>query len=496
MVREVRVWGLVLGLIGLVASPAYAKTSGPDPSLVNPIGLGPNYTGPVRAGLGIVASKTTFGFKAGEFVIQPRFLFENEFSSNFFKVDTRNDGVSETPAFSFHLRPGIGINNPNATTVSMNFATDVDVMLPASGDDRVADQTNVGLIVTGGATFTLKRLMSFTLKDTFRRELLVRPVSAGGGDSNRNLNSLGTDITFHPGGGALVFELGYRWDLLLYDSLEGLSDNTHRFRFLTSWRFLPLNYAFLETTLGVQSYSLNQTQSELDATGNRDDGMPFKVYAGFSGYLTNRIAVTLRAGYGNSFIGEGEDFSSFIGDARVSFRFSARTALHVGGGRNFNLAGLGGHTDTTRTFISFEQNFGDVVLLHADVGFTYLRYGTWAPADLVDVSSGQEYTTCTRIALDGEAAPNESICQAGSEKRSTNREDFMLNAGLLADFEISHIFGLSVGYRFAADITDFGVESRLFESQDGVVGDPLAAPGTQFQGYMDHRLFLTLNLRY
>ena len=83
-----------------------------------------------------------------------------------------------------------------------------------------------------------------------------------------------------------------------------------------------------------------------------------------------------------------------------------------------------------------------------------------------------------------------------------------LSAGLLADFEISRIFGLTLGYRFYADLTDFGIESMTFEHADsgditfedvangGLIFDPVAAPSTSYQGYMDHRVFLTLNLRY
>ena len=74
--------------------------------------------------------------------------------------------------------------------------------------------------------------MSFTLKENFWRELLVRPFSAGGGDSHRSRNSAGLDVTFHPGGGALVFELSYDMDIVLYDSLSLLDDMQHKLRFM------------------------------------------------------------------------------------------------------------------------------------------------------------------------------------------------------------------------------------------------------------------------
>ena len=508
MARVVGVLGLALSVAAVSVSPAQAgSSSAPSNALVDPSGLGPNYSGPVRAGLGITRSGTTYGFRAGEFVIQPRFLFENEFSSNFFKIDTRNTRVvggeevevPETTAFTFHLRPGVAISNPNATTIKMSLKTDLDVMLPASDDDRVTDQTNLGLVADAGVTYTIPGLLSFGLKEVFRRELLVRPLSAAGGNSNRNMNRLGLDVTFHPGGGALEFELGYTWAAVLYDSLSGLDDHTHQLRFMSSWKFLPLNYLFIESTLGIQSYSIAQTQDELNTVGNRNDGTPLKVYAGFSGYLTNRIALSVRVGYGNSLLSAGEDFSSFIGDARISFRFTERTALHVGGGRNFDLAGLGGYLDVTRAYLSFEQSFGDVVLLHADFGMNYQLYGAWAPADVyTETPSGAVYRTCTRARLESEedVTVNETqrlrVPGGGEPKRAIRRQDYVLSGGVLADFSLTRIFGLSVGYRLVADITDFGVEAQTYDEN----GDPVDAALINYQGYTDHRVFLTLNLRY
>ena len=497
MLREPKSLLVALALVGFLAIESHAKRPGPDPTLVNPIGLGSNYTGPVRAGLGITHTDTLYGIAVGEFVLQPRFLAETELSSNFFKVDTRNVDVDETLAFSLHLRPGIGIQNPNASTVKFNFSTDLDVLVPLSEDEAVTDQTNVGVESRAAVTFTLKRLMSFTLKENFWRDLLVRPLSAGGGDSHRNRNSAGLDVTFHPGGGALVFELGYDWDLVLYDSLIQLDDSQHKLRFMTSWRFLPLNYAFLEASIGFQSYLEDRTAEETAATGNRIPGMPLRVYGGFSGYLTNRIAVMVRVGYGNSFLETGEDFSSFIGDTRVSFRFSPRTALHVGGGRSFNLAGLGGHLDVTRSYISFEQSLADLVLLHLDVGFDYLVYGEWAPAnDTSQSDDGASYTTCARVVLEGSAPDGQFSIADCETKTAIARQDYVLKAGLLADFEISRIFGLSLGYRFHMNMTDFGVESVTFQDFGGGIVDTVSGPETNYQGYTDHRVFLTLNLRY
>ena len=68
----------------------------------------------------------------------------------------------------------MGIHNPNASSVKLILSTDVDVLLPASDEDKVTNQTNVGVDVSAGVTFTLKQLMSFTFKDSFKRDLLIR----------------------------------------------------------------------------------------------------------------------------------------------------------------------------------------------------------------------------------------------------------------------------------------------------------------------------------
>jgi hypothetical protein len=305
-------------------------------------------------------------------------------------------------------------------------------------------------------------------------------------------------MTFHPGGGALVFELGYDWEVVLYDALAAMDDNQHKLRFMTSWRFLPMNYAFLEATVGIQSYLEDITAAEVGAVGNRIPGMPLRVYGGFSGYLTNRIAVMLRVGYGNSLLASGEDFSSFIGDMRISFRFTSRTALHVGGGRSFNLAALGGYLDVTRAYVSFEQSLADLVLLHADVGFDYQIYGDWEPTNARSdgAESGSSFLTCSRAVLEG-SSPSGGFSIADCDTKSAlARQDYVLSAGLLADFEISRWFGLSLGYRFHMDLTDFGVESVSFQDFGGGIVDTVAEASTAFQGYMDHRVFLTFNLRY
>ena len=82
--------------------------------------------------------------------------------------------------------------------------------------------------------------MSFVLDESFARELLVRPLSAFSTDGHRNFNSLGGDIVFHPGGGALEFKLGYRWRALFYDDQVDLNTDDHKLQFMALARDIGL----------------------------------------------------------------------------------------------------------------------------------------------------------------------------------------------------------------------------------------------------------------
>ena len=64
----------------------------------------------------------------------------------------------------------------------------------------------------------------------------------------------------------------------------------------------------------------------------------------------------------------------------------------------------------------------------------------------------------------------------------------MLRAGLVMDFDFSRLFGLTLGYRYEASMSDYKTTSA-----------PEATPDQAqafFAGYEDHRVLLTLNLRY
>ncbi|MFO0750258.1 MAG: outer membrane beta-barrel protein [Myxococcota bacterium] len=421
-----------------------------DPRIISPAGLGPRYSGLVGAGVGLLSKKPRFGIAAGEFVIQPRFFLESEYRSNFFREDSRNgdpDGV-----FSLHVRPGVALFNPEFENVALSMGLDLDVFVPMTGGSDATDQTNAGGKAHVSASFFPKKALTLTLHETFERSLWMRPDIAANGNQNHNI--AGVDASFHPGGRALDFTLGYGYDLIRYDNIDRIDTDQHIFRFMGSWRFYPMTYAFLESTLALSTYA-HPLEDSASQPGNFVDGTPVKVYAGMSGYITEKLALLVRAGYGNSLLERGDGFSSFIGMAQVSWRFGPNTIVHLGFARDFDLAPLGGYVEYMRPYVEFTQRLGELVDLDVDFAYDIRSYGAWSPLPLAtgDLPSATD----------------------------TNRSEGMIRGGVMLDFDLSRLFGVTVGYRYESVVSDFAITT---------------AGQQNFVAYDDHRIFASLNLRY
>ena len=423
-----------------------------DPRLLSPAGLGPRYSGLVGAGVGLLSKKPGFGVAAGEFILQPRFFLESEYRSNFFRVDTRD--TDPEGAFALHVRPGLALFNPDYDDVALSLGVDVDVFVPFGGD-AITDRTNVGGVARLAVGLFPRSAFSLTLHETFERTLWMRPMVTR--NANRNHNVVGADLSFHPGGRALDFTLGYANDMERYDHLDTLDSDAHLFRFLGSWRFYPMTYAFLESTLAFREYA-SRTDEDKEALGNLVPSTPFRIYAGASGFVTERLAVLVRLGYGDSLLAEGDDFSSFVGMLQASWRFSSRSVVHVGFARDFEEAPLGGFVEYVRPYLAFTQRLGELAELRVDFAYDYRTYGEWEPR-VVEVGGA-------------EATPRAS---------QARRREGAVRAGVLLDLDLSRLFGLTVGYRFDSVISDFAITTQGIEN---------------FVAYDDHRVFASLNLRY
>ena len=174
----------------------------------------------------------------------------------------------------------------------------------------------------------------------------------------------------------------------------------------------------------------------------------------------------LRGGYGMTNLdpaGGVADFGSFVGEARASLRFSDRTVLHLGAARDFENSARGGFFSYIRGYTSFEKGIGSMMLMHFDVAFDHREFGFYVPPDASDADGNSIPTTAS----------------------AANRMDEVIRAGLFLDLNIVRMFGVSVGYRYETDITDYKL-TTVFDGE---------AVENHFN-YYEHRIFATLNLRY
>ena len=452
---------LILLLLLVVPSHAWA---GPRTSLGSVADLGSMYSGAMGIGEGVTSSRPKFGIRAGDFVVQPRLFVESFYSSNFFREDERNLGVALSEVMAMRLRPGVAIYNPGFTNVAVSMAVDADALLPMGDDERVKDQADLGGDVHGKIDLFPKRALTLALSGRFKRELWTRP-SSGTRSADRNDVTVGTDLAFHPGGRALELRAGYKLNLLTYDDMSSQDTDSHNFSFQTSWRFFPLSYLVLDASMRMVDYP-EDDGSVVGAVGYHSEASPWKVIGGMNGYFSERLALRLRGGYGDAMVETGANHTGPIADVRLTYRFGMQTAWHFGYNMDFETAALGGFYTYHRGYSALEQNLGTLGRLHLDVGVDLRTFGTYVPANSI-------------VQVDG---VDEPLTVTASD---ANRTDMVVRAGLLMDFDFSRLFGLTAGYRYESTVSDYSTTS-VFQGESQAF----------FAGYTDHRVLVSLNLRY
>jgi hypothetical protein len=422
------------------------------------------YSGVMPIGEGLTSSRPKFGIRAGDFVVQPRLFVESFYASNYFREDERNEGVVLSDVVAMRLRPGVAIYNPGFTNVAISLAVDADALLPFGEEERIKAQSDLGGDVHGKIDLFPKRALTMALTGRFKRELWTRP-SSGTSSADRNDVTVGTGLAFHPGGRALELRAGYQLKVVAYDDLDSQNTDSHNFSFQTSWRFFPLSYLVMDASMRMVSY-VGQEEPVIGAIGYHAEASPWKVVGGMSGYFSERLALRLRGGYGDAMVEEGESHAGPIADVRLTYRFGMQTAWHLGYNMDFETAALGGFYSYHRGYTSLEQNIGRIGRLHLDAGVDIRVFGAYEPGDSV-------------VQIDG---VDEPVTVTASD---LNRSDMIIRAGMLMDFDFSRLFGLTAGYRYESSVSDYSATS-IFQGKTRV----------NFAGYTDHRVIVSLNLRY
>ncbi len=446
----------VLVALTLLLSPFLsAQAQAPPP--VKYIGGNQGIMGFLDAGGVRLRTGRVRGINFGEFLLWPSLTLEGRYDTNLFMA-----ADAETPKDAPILRvmPGFAISNPKPNKFALTLASDADLRVYISGDDRLTDQNNVG--VRGDFRFELlpNGPVSLVFQDVFRRMLYPASISLAR-SFNVNNNRAGAKLAIHPGGGALDVGLGYQF---VYNSFDDYADGewlSHNMMFRTTWRFYPKTIAFVEA-----SASLRDWTKAPEFAGFYVDSMNLRSYLGLSGYITKKLATIAKVGYGNSLHDEGPSFEHLIAHGELSYKFSSSILIAGGFLRDYKPAYYSNWFVDNRSYLRAQLRFARRVSLDVSAAYSLVDYAEFDP----------EATDPERNAL-----PENRLFVSHKERR-----DQLITAHLGVSIDITRWIGLTLGYELRGNFTKFQLTQTAGDlSQHSDPGE-----------YLRHQVYASVDVRY
>jgi hypothetical protein len=191
-------------------------------------------------------------------------------------------------------------------------------------------------------------------------------------------NDAGVSIEAKPGGGALVFTVGYNFFIDYYERTQQNQttapeqDNLrHSPRFKVLWKFFPKTAVFLESDLAITNFYSSPGNS-----GNYN--VILNAQLGANGSITPRLSAVLKVGYANTFSSVGS-FESVVGLAEASYAFNEKMKLSLGFDRSVQPTTVFQWIASSHGYARYGHLVADVVQVDLDIGFSYLQYGLDRP---------------------------------------------------------------------------------------------------------------------
>jgi hypothetical protein len=312
------------------------------------------------------------GIAAGDGRLHPALKLDLVFDSN-------PGYFAENPVMDLMLRirPGLSLALPSPTVAfELNSSVGYDYYFGVD-NSRTSDLSTFA----GEADLRLglnpEGQVSFFLEDNFSRSGDPRYTSLAG-KFDRTDNEAKARLQIKPGGGALTFDLAYGFFLDRFDSSadsDALSNYAHRAYFSAKWKFLPKTALVVDFDADIRRYL-----GEYSNNVRNMDVNAIRATAGMLGQITPSMALTIKAGYGDSLLPSrtgytGSNYRSAIGQAELSYR-RATTFLQLGYLRNFQPVVLFAWFGQDRAYARFRQQLAGRFELGLDVAYDYLSYGT------------------------------------------------------------------------------------------------------------------------
>ncbi len=331
------------------------------------------------------------GIRTGNFELHPGVGADFGFDSNtFYTSSTLSNNIR--PALRLRVTPTFYVStlgaqraansdSPTTALPTLNFRGGVGLVY----NEWIGVQSGIslGALRNLGAQGTLRfdffpgRTWQFGVGADF-----VRLIQPGGQDGyigspgtarglNRNTLLGNVEIAYAPGRGVFELRFGYNIQATLFDEIPGNNSLTHTGFARMRWRFLPKTALVWEGFISRVGY-LNDPETY---SGGLFSATPMTTRFGLAGLLTNRVSLTVLAGYAATFYELGDNADTPIGQAEIQWIIDARSQLRGGFVRDVQQSYFGNYFIRNRGYASYMQSFGGRFVLNVDAGVGLYQYG-------------------------------------------------------------------------------------------------------------------------
>jgi hypothetical protein len=364
--------------------------------------------------------ETERGLKFDEFVFKPTISVETRYDSNYFRSNEKENPQSAT---YLSVMPGFKIVNPNPNSIQLNFGGFADIRNYFSSNPAIKDQSKLAGEGNLDVVFFPKGKYQLKINGGFQRTLQGASFATGA-NYNLNLYKGGGGINIVPGGGALKFSMDYNFQYYQYPDFEFGDTIYHNFRFYSDWKFYPKTSVFVESTFSMTDY-LQQTKVTNEYTVENINARPFRAFIGLDGYISKKIVLNLKAGYGNSMHEKDSSFNNVIGEASIGFKPIPAFVIILGGRRDYAPSYYASFYTVHEGFAHLDLQLFQRLNLRTSATYSLVTYSPFTP-DNPDITVSQN-----------------------------ERKDQVLRSGVTLNFNVFRYLSVTTGYSLEKNMSDF-----------------------------------------
>lgn len=304
---------------------------------------------------------------------------------------------------------------PPPAAVDFRFGGQLILNGYLSDNERVRDQTDVGVGLTGDVVFLPEGNVSFRLSDQFLRD--ARPVNfESTRNLNRDYNHFTGGIMVQPQGRTISVGARYENTIDRFESDDAAFANRlqHLIGLRGEWRLYPYTKFYADASLGF-----------FDALGSegmdyKSPSTPLRTQVGVGTALTEVTTLRAYIGYANGFYDEGPNFSNAIGGAEFGYRYTQYGRLRLVADYNFH--------DSLQS--NFYRDYSLLAFLDQQIGLF-----------VVGAHAGLRFRTYRGVPAE----------LGGAE----DRDDVLFNAALTGAYLLRDWLAITTRFEALVDATDY-----------------------------------------